>query len=315
LYIAEEVMRKQSLVRLFASILASALPLSLVQCSDNNALNCSGNTRTVPLGDAGFNDGGLDCVGLCQGGSNCSLNADGKTVMCQLFCGGRRPLNLAPPKASAGSSLSGFFVELAYLEAASVHAFRALAGELAALRAPSRLVRAAHRAKRDEIRHARVTSALARRFGGVPCWPVMVRKPGRAPLVDIAIENAVEGCVRETFGALVAHWQAGHAADTGVRAAMARIARDETAHAALAWQIHAWARSQLNQAELRRVKGAMRTGIDGLAAPHEAELPVEILRFAGMPGSAVKAALKSALAQRLWHEDAGVGRPDTRARA
>ena len=50
-------------------------------------------------------------------------------------------------------------------------------------------------------------------------------------LEAIAIENAVEGCVRESFGALLATWQAKTAGDARVRAAMKRIARDETRHA------------------------------------------------------------------------------------
>ena len=54
--------------------------------------------------------------------------------------------------------------------------------------------------------------------------------PTRA-LGVVAIENAVEGCVRETFGALIASWQAEHARDPGIKRLMRSIARDETRHA------------------------------------------------------------------------------------
>jgi hypothetical protein len=54
--------------------------------------------------------------------------------------------------------------EAAWLEAASVDAFRVLRLELRAHSAPRRLLRAASRAARDERRHARAAGALARRF-------------------------------------------------------------------------------------------------------------------------------------------------------
>lgn len=303
-------MNKRSLARMFASILASALPLSLVQCGNNNPPNCAG--APVPLGDAGFDDaGGLNCIGLC-GNTTCSLNSDGKTVSCRALCAGRRPCNLSAPTVTGGTVLGNHFVEMAHLEAASVHAFRTLAAELCALHAPVRLVRAARRAKRDEIRHARAAGALARRFGGVPLPPV-VRKSGRLRLIDIAIENAVEGCVRETFGAMIAQWQACHAGDLGARAAMARIARDETSHAALAWQIHAWARTRLSRAEWGRVTHAMRSAVASLSDLSDGETPAEIARVAGLPAAAESEALARALAERLWREQMRAGAGDSQA--
>ena len=56
----------------------------------------------------------------------------------------------------------------------------------------------------------------------------------------IADENAREGCVRETFVALVSTMQAARATDAAVRAEMEIIARDETEHAALAWDVAEW---------------------------------------------------------------------------
>ena len=51
----------------------------------------------------------------------------------------------------------------------------------------------------------------------------------------------MEGCVRETLGVLVAHWQSRVARDPRARCIMATIARDEAQHAALAWRIASWA--------------------------------------------------------------------------
>src|SRR5207244_7659366 len=122
------------------------------------------------------------------------------------------------------------FAEMARLEAASVVAFRTLARELAFHRAPKRLVRAAERAARDEIRHARAMTALARRHG-VNVVIDDIPSPPIRDLESIARENAVEGCVHETWGALLAHHQAMTGADPLVRTVMARIARGEKQHA------------------------------------------------------------------------------------
>src|SRR5205823_2406284 len=141
--------------------------------------------------------------------------------------------------------LGEHFARVAHLEAASVHAFVRLGRELDAHGAPKRLLDAAARAARDEIRHARVTARIARRFGASPP-PARVRQLAVRSLAAVAIENAVEGCVRETFGALVAKWQADHAGDAEVATAMERIARDESDHAALSWAIAGWSAARLD---------------------------------------------------------------------
>src|SRR5262249_33228761 len=130
--------------------------------------------------------------------------------------GGRAPAGLVQPELPrAGTPLGGYFAALSHLEAASVHAFGRLRRELAAHRAPARLLAAARRAQRDEVRHAHRMARMARRFGGVPVRPRVAGIPPRA-LDEIAIENAVEGCVRETFGALLAVFQATRAQDPGI---------------------------------------------------------------------------------------------------
>jgi hypothetical protein len=79
-----------------------------------------------------------------------------------------------------------------------------------------------------------VMKKLARRAGGhVP--GVQVQALHVRSLEEMALENVVEGCVRETFGAVVAMIQAERAGDARVRRAMRRIARDETRHAELSW--------------------------------------------------------------------------------
>ncbi|HEX7664753.1 MAG TPA: hypothetical protein VF407_09585, partial [Polyangiaceae bacterium] len=129
---------------------------------------------------------------------------------------GRRPEGLAAPRRANGAHTSAiglYFAEMAHLEGASVHAFRSLESELVAHGAPVDLVAAACRAAEDEVRHAQETARLAHRHGATPPEVVVAKAEAVRTLEAIALENAVEGCVRETFGALVATWQAAHAAD------------------------------------------------------------------------------------------------------
>jgi hypothetical protein len=127
----------------------------------------------------------------------------------------------------------------------------------------------------------------------------------RAPrLVEVLVENAVEGCVRETFGAVMAHVQALRATDPVVRSTMARIAVDESRHAALAWAVHAWGCTRMRPAERRRIddarQRAVRRLIDeverGPREVHETEL--------GLIGSAEARTLAASLVAHLWNDEA-----------
>lgn len=218
-------------------------------------------------------------------------------IRCQPDCSGRRPEGLMPSRPSEGPPLGAYFAEMAWLEAASVHAFRNLRAELVAHRAPRSLVRAAERAARDEVRHARMTRALARRHGGTWQEPVVCEQSPR-DLEAMAIENAAEGCVRETFGALIATRQAAAANDPVIRAAMARIARDETRHAALAHAVDGWAQRRLNAAARARVAAARRSAADALRA--DAADPDTVFRAAlGLPTAAEARALAARMTAEL----------------
>lgn len=175
------------------------------------------------------------------------------------YCGpapGRRPEGLEPSACSEADDLGAYFAESARLEAASVHAFERLAEELTLHGAPKRLVRAARRARADEVRHARTTRALAKRFGARP-RAAKVRRVAPRDLMSILRENAIEGCVRETYAALLATHQARNATDPSIARAMRTIARDETRHAALAWDVAEWAERDLDatqRAELAQLR-------------------------------------------------------------
>ncbi len=209
-----------------------------------------------------------------------ALEDGGTYVVCG--CTGRRPQGLRAPRAP--TSTAEYFATAARLEAASVFAFERLHAELEECGAPLALLERVQSSIADEQRHARTMDRIARRFGASVTPP---RRPRfrKRNLEALAIENAIEGCVRETYGALVATWQATHASDARVRRAMRAIARDETRHAALASSVAAFvatklddqARARVRRAEVRAVRD---TRVAALVAPHR-----DLVRDAGVPTS------------------------------
>lgn len=213
---------------------------------------------------------------------------------------GRRPVGLQVAEAcESPEALGRYFANAAHLEAASVHAFLRLRDELALHGADVGLQDAARRSAMEEVQHARVTDRLARRFGGTPQRPVVEELPPRS-LMDVALENAVEGCVRETYGALLAHHQALHARDLEVREAMVRIAEDETRHAALSWDIDQWARPRLSAEEREALREAQKRAVALLREDVAAPLDASIVTMAGMPTPEAALALLDTLEQELW---------------
>jgi hypothetical protein len=193
------------------------------------------------------------------------------------------------------SATGEFLMRAAHLEAASVDAFCILRKELAHHGAPRRMVDAARRAAADEVRHARIVARLA---GAVAPPVVRVDRPkGVRTLEAIAVENAREGCVRETFAALLAERQARRAASPRVRAAMTGIARDEATHAALSWCVAEWIEPRLSSRARRRVDRARRAAISTLRRELLA-IPAANTQL-GLPGAAEASALLDALAAEL----------------
>ncbi len=149
---------------------------------------------------------------------------------------------------------------------------------------------------------ARATARLARRRGSQPAPAVVAPRAGAPSIVDFAIENAVEGCVRESFGALVATLQAERATDPHVAGAMRRIARDETRHAALAWAIAGFAAPRLGSAERGRVRAAARAALASLRN-EVAALPAPVASELGIPIGAEARALVDAFAAARFGMD------------
>lgn len=229
----------------------------------------------------------------------------GRNVTCDYgqtlcFVTGRRPRGLRPCAAGrAAGPVARHLARMAHLEAASVPAFTMLARELESHGAPRRLRDAAVRAAKDEARHARVVAGLAERAGGSVQRPrIRARRP--RSLEAMAIENAVEGCVRETFGAAVAIAQSLTASDPRVRAAMRRIAIDETRHAELSWRVARWLDGRLDRAARNRVASARRRAARSLIESAGATVHPSLVEQLGIPPAPLAFALASDLARALW---------------
>jgi hypothetical protein len=160
------------------------------------------------------------------------------------------------------------------------------------------LIARARSAQRDEKRHHAAMSGLAARFGG-HLSPIEVEDKGVRPLVDVALENAVEGCVRETWGAAVAVFQGECAGDRAVRRAMRSIAIDEAEHASLGWAIDAWAVPRLRPAERERVEAARRRALGLFVAQVQKPVASELSTTLGLPDRSASTRLMNALAP-LW---------------
>lgn len=214
-------------------------------------------------------------------------------------CAGRRPEGLAACEGSEGSELGRYFAGLYHLETAAVVAFALLERELVAHGAPRSLIERARRARAEEVHHSRIMLELAKRFGGA-LEPVRVELRPVRPLLEIALENVVEGCVRETYGAACAHFQARRATDPEVRAAMSVIATDETSHAELSADLDVWLREQLSAGELTQLEEARERAVAELDADLARDLQPAINSVAGMPTAAQAASLMQGLRRALW---------------
>lgn len=275
-----------------------------ISCADKNlgdARPQSGGYEVFATRGSGCYDDKLRCV--LQVSDSGAVTEQGCTVIMprQQNCViGRRPAGLSDaPTQAAASVLGRYFEDAARLEAAAVVAFRVLRDELRAHGAPTELRRLAQRAAREEIRHTRITAAIARRYAGRPTLPNVTRRPLRS-LEEIAEENRVEGCVRETFGALVGCFQAVHARDAALRSVMREIAEDETRHAALSWQVAAWAEARLGQSARARILAAQQRAIQTLRAELHREPAPELVHWAGLPTANQAMELLDQVEQALW---------------
>ncbi len=243
---------------------------------------------------------------LHSGGSTGDTGTSGVAVACSVTvvnvhqCVGGRD-HACIDRRHEGHGADAFAAWLgaqAHAEATSVKSFVRVAAELRRFGAPERLVSGALEAARDEVLHARILRRLAHARGGASGELVFLPAPDRE-LVAFAIENAVEGCVHETWAALVAAFQAGHAPTADVRAAFTRIARDEARHSDLAWAVDAWLAGRLTAEERGRVLAARQAAVHALATASGEQDPA-VREAAGLPTAAQAEALLARLDEAVW---------------
>jgi rubrerythrin len=271
-------------------------------------VQCVASSTDVP--------GGFDALGMVSDSGTCetfttqsrlSVSPEGSVAEVEsvsstrITCPvGRRPAGLAPPATTQKTTpVADLFAEIARLEASAVAAFDVMIGELTELGAPPVLVTAARRARADEVRHTEMMGEICRAYGVEPMAPEIAAPQRRTPF-EIALENAVEGCVRETYGSLVAAHQALKAMDPRVARAMEIIADDEIRHAELSWALAAWLEPRLSDEERARIEAAKRLAVAELAEAARETLDESIVRLAGMPDPPSHAAMIAQLATDIW---------------
>lgn len=284
--------------------------LRLVVASAGYSLACGGASVTPEYKDLG---GGAFEVHAYQA-ENCApaayavtVNVDGTgkvtetsrtTLADKPSCAvaGRRPDGFVQTRGTA--SAAEHIATMATLEAAAVQAFREIAHTLSAMGANRQLQARVRTATRDEIRHARQMRRLAAQHGHAPT------AASHAPYVlpsrqEFARRNMIEGCVRETFGAMIAAHQAAHAQDLSVRAAMQRIAADELRHADLSWDIASWLDETATPSERRAVYESVDRALAELEDELLVELPDDARRALGLPTQAQAMAMLQSFAHSL----------------
>jgi hypothetical protein len=312
--------RRRSLRVVFGRLVFSAAPLALAACPAPSCPASCGSATVVldggfPAGltDAGPLDGGPveltenDCELVCpppaETWTSCELvSTNPPTVQCSCehVCTiiGRRPAGLRAAPARAATPFAEFLATSAHLEGAAVVAFEGLAREVRRHNGPASLVARLRAAARDEVRHERAMTRLARREGIEPP-AVEVDAEVERSLEAFALENATEGCVFETHAALLATWQSRAASDPVIRRVMRGIARDETRHAEASWAIARWANPRLTSEERRRVAAAREEAVAQLRRAARQHTDPTLVNRAGLPTGAVAAHLADGLAKEI----------------
>lgn len=212
-----------------------------------------------------YKDGGVmldpaTCMALCPTdfstgapGRECSPASSWELVCWGFFCAIGR-LAEGVQTHAGGDGHGRILGDMAAHEAAAVVAFEQLAVELSRHSLPEALRNGALRAAQEERRHTRLVGSLARERGGQ--FSVSRSKTEVRSLEAIALDNAVEGCARETFGAMVGLYQSMHATDPSLRAVMASVAEDELGHSSWSWALDGALAPRLSRQARRKIREA-----------------------------------------------------------
>lgn len=200
---------------------------------------------------------------------------------------------------SSVNILGQYLAGMAAMETAAITAFEYLTRELEAYDAPEALIACAREAVVEETRHAEMTGLLSASYGA-EVSEVQVDDFCLRSLYEIALENAVEGCVNETFAAACGLWQSESAELEVFRQVIAHITEEEMGHAKLSWDIHQWVMPQLSEREQEQIRVAQIEAIEHLVVDFKQESNPELQKAFGLPTRDDAARLFTQLKESVW---------------
>lgn len=222
-----------------------------------------------------------------------------RTVNCASCAVGRKPADLLEGTPCAGDDpVAVALAEMARIEAASVHAFRRLEGTLASLGADDALLARVRRAARDEVAHARLVGNLAKERGMKP-RRVELDRDHESSTFELALENAVAGCVHETLGVAYLEHQRLHAQDPALAAMAEALYEDELDHAALSWDLVAFFDRHLDGAQKQKLRAARERALSDVVVEMK-DLDPRVREALGLPPPAVIAEIVENLRDTLY---------------
>ena len=274
----------------------------LVKLESFKASNC--NTTNRPFSTVFFGRGPNNNIPSTLVSCDVEYTAVHSPYTCPRPVVGRLPkgLQLKNGLAATQSSvnvLGQYLADMTMMETAAITAFYYLSRELEAYDAPAALVARARQAVLEETRHSEMAALLAASYDAeMP--EVSIDEFFLRSLYEIALENAVEGCVNETFAAACGLWQSEHAQLDVFRDVIGHITEEEMGHAALSWDIHQWIMPQLSEVEREQIHIAQAEAIDSLVEDFKQESNPVVQQAFGLPTKEDAARLFAQLKRSVW---------------
>ena len=194
--------------------------------------------------------------------------------------------------------LTSFWISVAEQEHASIVAFHRLSLALLAAGAPASLLVRAAEAARDEAEHAELARRIsenlsARPFAFSPFAHALAPLPAMTPIA-LALSSLHEGCLAERTAARALQSAARESFDPALGDALTQMARDECAHAELAWTVLEYCLELDREPVAEALAAWLRESAPGLVRFDESEIP--------RGWGALSAAQQNELAADVWSE-------------
>jgi len=172
-----------------------------------------------------------------------------------LTSGRKGRIAMTPTKTnSVSNDWGGYFARAAQEEATAVFSFQEFLAHLHQWDAPDELKDRCQTIIQEEQIHTLMMSALAERHGQES---VAIEFPDHkhATPFELALHNALAGCIEETWSAVLAEYQSQKSARyTHI---FNKIAKDEASHAQFSWDAHQWLLSLLSEKERNVIRETM----------------------------------------------------------